>query len=254
MSPDSDRDPLPAAPIPAPPADRGSVGRGGALRAGMGAGVVALVAAVGAGAYGDVHSPELDRKLVAAVGTAVFVIFAVVALHALTGVVARMWPGRLGASRSSAVRVILRVVGYAVIVVSTLGLLAVPVGQLLLGGALTGIIVGVAAQQSLANFFAGIMLMFARPFAVGDHVQVHSGGLGGSYTGTVTDIGLTFVRIRGENGPVLLPNAAVLGSALAVTDSTDTPPAHSPPDHRSSDHRSPDHSVAAAAAIPPVGR
>lgn len=182
------------------------------------AAVLALAAAVLATTYGDLHGPETDRRVLATAGAAVFVTSAlVVALHSATNALAKMWPRRLGASRAAAVRVTARIIGYALILVTTLGLLAVPIGQLLLGGALTGIIIGVAAQQSLANFFAGIMLMLSRPFTVGDHIQLHSGGLGGSYTGTVTDMGLTFVRINGESGPVLLPNAAVLTSAVTLT-------------------------------------
>jgi len=58
------------------------------------------------------------------------------------------------------------------------------------------------------------MLMFARPFAVGDRIKVHSGALGGDYAGTVTDMGLTYVHLLGADGPALLPNAGVLNAAV----------------------------------------
>jgi hypothetical protein len=39
-----------------------------------------------------------------------------------------------------------------------LSMLSVPVGHLLLGGAIAGVVLGIAAQQSLGNVFAGLVL------------------------------------------------------------------------------------------------
>ena len=54
-----------------------------------------------------------------------------------------------------------------VIVLGTLQLLDVDLRTLLLGGAITGVVVGIAAQQPLSNFFAGLVLLFARPYVPG---------------------------------------------------------------------------------------
>ena len=42
------------------------------------------------------------------------------------------------------------------------------VEQLVVGGAVTGVLLTIAAQQSLSNLFAGVMLQFAQPFRVGE--------------------------------------------------------------------------------------
>lgn len=175
---------------------------------------LALVAAVLVTAYGGLHSPEGGRKIVAISGSAGFVIFAVTAVHSVSNQLTTFLAVRLGTGRAAVIRLVVRLVAYVLILLTTLSLLAVPVGRLLVGGAVTGVILGVAAQQSLANFFAGIMLMFARPFAVGDRIKVHSGALGGDYAGTVTDMGLTYVHLLGADGPALLPNAGVLNAAV----------------------------------------
>ncbi len=84
---------------------------------------------------------------------------------------------------------LLRVVGYLFISLTTLDLLGISVERLLFGGAVIGIILGVAAQQALANFFASIVLIFSHPFSVGDDIILFSGALGGKYEGRVVDLG-----------------------------------------------------------------
>ena len=59
--------------------------------------------------------------------------------------------------------------------VIALALFKVPVGQLIVGGALTTILIGIAAQQSLGNIFAGLVLLLSRPFNVGEAIQLRSG-------------------------------------------------------------------------------
>ncbi len=52
-----------------------------------------------------------------------------------------------------------------------------------------------AAQQSLSNVFAGMVLLLARPVDVGDPVLIRSGALGGELRGNVVEIGITYVRL-----------------------------------------------------------
>jgi small-conductance mechanosensitive channel len=92
--------------------------------------------------------------------------------------------------------------------------LDVELGGLLVGGAITGVVLGIAAQQTLGNFFAGLVLLLNRPFTVGQEIVLRSGPLGGEYDGRVTDISLFYVSMVTENGPVQLPNASVLMSAI----------------------------------------
>jgi small-conductance mechanosensitive channel len=104
--------------------------------------------------------------------------------------------------------------GVIVIAVCVLVVLRQPVGGILLGGALTGVLIGIAAQQVLANFFAGIVLLMVRPFTIADDIVLKSGPLGGEYEGLVTDMGLFYVKLQTSTGPVSLPNAGVLASAV----------------------------------------
>jgi len=59
-----------------------------------------------------------------------------------------------------------------------------------------------------------IVLLLARPVDIGDRVWIRSGALGGPLTGTVTEIGLTYVRLDAPDGPLHLPNSQVLAAAV----------------------------------------
>src|SRR4051812_49065408 len=49
---------------------------------------------------------------------------------------------------------------------------------LALGGAITAVVFGLAAQQTLGNLIAGLVLISVRPFKVGDRVRLQAGGPG----------------------------------------------------------------------------
>lgn len=112
----------------------------------------------------------------------------------------------------------MRLFGNVAIALLTLNLTGFSIGNLLLGGAAIGIILGVAAQQALANLFASIVLIITHPYTVGDMLRFNSGALGGVYEGKVTDIGLTHTKLKlAESGElVLLPNATVLSGATVT--------------------------------------
>jgi len=85
---------------------------------------------------------------------------------------------------------------------------------LALGGAAAAVVLGLAAQQTLGNLIAGIVLLSARAFRVGDQVRLQGGGLAGQVEGEVTSLGLLFTTLaRGEDS-MLVPNNIVLGSAV----------------------------------------
>jgi hypothetical protein len=115
-----------------------------------------------------------------------------------------------GPSHAAIVRYALVLVGAVTTLIITLGLLGIPIGQLVLGGALTSVFVGIAAQQSLSNVFAGIVLMLAHPFKVGDGIRLQAGALGGQVSGTIVEVGITYVRIASNTGVLSIPNSQVL--------------------------------------------
>jgi Mechanosensitive ion channel len=129
----------------------------------------------------------------------------------------------VGSAHAGIVRFAVLLAGGLATLIVTLQLFNIAVTQLVVGGALTGVLVGIAAQQSLANIFAGIMLLIARPFQVGDEVGIRSGALSGLIEGTVSEVSITYVRLETENGPIHLPNSQVLAAAVGPAGAVPSP-------------------------------
>jgi small-conductance mechanosensitive channel len=80
--------------------------------------------------------------------------------------------------------------------------------------AASAVIIGLAAQQTLGNLFAGVVLLSARPFMVGDRVRLQGGDLAGEIEGTVTSLGLLHTVLSNGEDLILVPNRSVLNVAI----------------------------------------
>lgn len=153
---------------------------------------------------------------IVAYGTAVlFGVLGAMATYGLAGQSRQILEPRAGTAHSAVVSYAFLIVGAFATLAITLDLFDVPVGQLVLGGALTSVFVGIAAQQALGNVFAGLVLMFARPFRVGDAIRLRAGALGGTIDGTVVDIGITYVRVDADGTVMSVPNGQVLNAVVS---------------------------------------
>ena len=81
-----------------------------------------------------------------------------------------------------------------------------------LGGALTAVVLGLAAQQTLGNLFAGTVLLSARPFRVGERVSLQGGGI--EVEGVVSSLGLLYTTFASGDDAIMVPNSVVLGQAV----------------------------------------
>lgn len=98
---------------------------------------------------------------------------------------------------------------FAIVIVAALGNLGVPTTSMvaILGG-LT-LAVGLALQDSLGNFAAGIMIILLRPYHLGDMVEIN-----GEY-GAVTDVKIFHTKIKTpQNKVVYVPNSEVIGGNI----------------------------------------
>lgn len=89
-----------------------------------------------------------------------------------------------------------------------------PLETLIAMGASITIAVGLAAQDLLKNVFGGIMLLFDRPFQVGDKIET------GKYYGEVLEIGLRATRIvTPDDSVVSVPNMELMNSSVSNSNS-----------------------------------
>jgi small-conductance mechanosensitive channel len=85
---------------------------------------------------------------------------------------------------------------------------------LALGGAVTAVVVGLAAQQTIGNLIAGTVLISARSFRVGERVRFQGGGLAGSVEGVVSGQGLLYTTLANGGDVIMVPNSIVLNVAV----------------------------------------
>ncbi len=103
-----------------------------------------------------------------------------------------------------AVAQLVRVLIVIAAVIMGLQLFGVPISGLLAFGGVSGIVVGMAAKDMLANFFGGLMIYLDRPFAVGDWIRSPDKDI----EGTVEYIGWRLTRIRTfDQRPLFVPNS-----------------------------------------------
>jgi small-conductance mechanosensitive channel len=144
----------------------------------------------------------------------VFCVLATSAVVGISGKIRTVFELRLGSAHAAVIRYAVLLVGLIITLAMTLKLFGVSVGQLLVGGAFTSVLIGIAAQQSMSNIFAGMVLLLSRPFKVGDAIRLQAGALAGSLDGIVTEIGITYIRLDTGESVMSLPNSLVLAAAV----------------------------------------
>jgi small conductance mechanosensitive channel len=122
----------------------------------------------------------------------------------------RMDPGTAGT-----VGFLIRLVSIAIVVVVALRLVGLSANSLAVGGAFTAVVLGLAAQQTIGNVFAGVVLQSARPFRVGERVRLRGGPMAGEVEGIVSNLGLFYVTLVDGANRLLIPNSQLL--QLAIT-------------------------------------
>lgn len=85
---------------------------------------------------------------------------------------------------------------------------------LAVGGAFTAVVLGLAAQQTLGNLVAGLVLLTARPFRLGERIRLQAGVVGGVTEGIVSSLGLLYTTLARGQDRILVPNNVVLASVV----------------------------------------
>ena len=121
---------------------------------------------------------------------------------------------RMDPATAGTVGFIVRLLVIIIMVVIALSIAGAKLQTLAVGGGFTAVIVGLAAQQTLGNAFAGMVLLSARPFRVGERVRFQAGAVGGSVEGVVSSLGLLYTTLTRGADQVLIPNNVVLAAAV----------------------------------------
>lgn len=96
-----------------------------------------------------------------------------------------------------------------VVIVAALGQLGVDTTSLIALVGAAGLAIGLALQDSLKNFAAGVLLIFFRPFKEGDFVEV------AGISGVAESITIFNTVMRtGDNREVIVPNGAIYADVI----------------------------------------
>jgi len=106
---------------------------------------------------------------------------------------------------------VIRIIGWSLVIYLIIaGIFKPPAATLLAVAASLGIAIGFAAQDIFKNIFGGIMILFDRPFQVGDKIEV------GDHYGEVVKIGLRSTRvITPDDSLVSIPNGDIMTRSVS---------------------------------------
>lgn len=117
--------------------------------------------------------------------------------------------GVITAHRREAIHHMLQIAIYVFAGLFVLALAGVDPGDLIVGAGVLGLVVGLAARQTVGAVLAGFVILFARPFEVGDWVEVDD------EEGVVTDVTLFNTELRTfDDEHVIIPNDQVSASNI----------------------------------------
>ena len=142
------------------------------------------------------------------------------AMIVLAGAVAKLIDARIGRRQldpatATRYRVLRRSIFSAIVFVGIMSaLLVIPqvraiAGGILASGAVLAVVLGFAAQRTIGNFIAGILIAFSQPVRLGDEVEIEGG------RGVVEEIGLTYTWVRLPDGDrLVVPNERLVAETL----------------------------------------
>ena len=96
-----------------------------------------------------------------------------------------------------------------IVIISALATLGVNVTSIVTALGAAGVTAGLALKDSLSNFASGVIIMFNKPFKVGDFLEIDA------LTGTVKQIDIMYTTLLTvDNKAILLPNSVVTTSKI----------------------------------------
>src|SRR3954451_1687223 len=134
--------------------------------------------------------------------------------RALGGALGPMLLRRVEPGTAGTIGFLIRLIALTTSILIALRVAGLSPQSLAVGGAFTAVIVGLAAQQTFGNLIAGMVLLSARPFRVGDVVRFQAGAVAGQVEGVVTSLGLLYTTLSQGDDRTMVPNSVVLSAAV----------------------------------------
>jgi small-conductance mechanosensitive channel len=144
----------------------------------------------------------------------VLVIFGWAFARAIGRGIAPMVFKRVDPATAGTIGFLIRLVTITVALLVALRIAGLDARTLAIGGAVTAVVLGLAAQQTVGNLFAGTVLLSARPFRVGERILLQGGAIAGQIEGVVSSLGLLYTTLASGDDRIMIPNSVILNMAV----------------------------------------
>ena len=165
---------------------------------------------------------------------AVFIaVFGVIAIKIIQKNLFKVLGGYISEDRAGFFRFLLSFIAYFTLILFIFTTLGIDISNILLGATFIGVILGIASQSLLSNLFASFVIIFGKPFKIGDRITVVTWQYGllmstyqheavkPGYTGVIKDINILFTTIVEDNGFTMrAPNNILMQALITNYDNT----------------------------------
>ena len=160
-------------------------------------------------------------------------VFGILAIKIIQKSSSKILSGYISEDKAGFLRFLLSFTGYFILVLFIFTTLGIDISNILLGATFLGVILGIAAQSFLSNLLAGFIILFGKPFKIGDRITIVTWQYGllmstyqheavkPGYTGVIKDINMLFTTFIEDNGFTMrAPNNILMQALITNYDNT----------------------------------
>ena len=184
--------------------------------------------------YSNYFSKNMLPKGYFSIIEAIFIaVFGILAIKIIQKSSSKILSGYVSEDKAGFLRFLLSFTAYFILVLFIFTTLGIDISNILLGATFIGVIFGIAAQSFLSNLLAGFIILFGKPFKIGDRITIvtwqygllmstyqHEAAKPG-YTGVIKDINMLFTTILEDSGFTMrAPNNILMQALITNYDNT----------------------------------
>ena len=184
--------------------------------------------------YSKYFSKNMLPKGYFSIIEAIFIaVFGILAIKIIQKSSSKILSGYVSEDKAGFLRFLLSFTAYFILVLFIFTTLGIDISNILLGATFIGVIFGIAAQSFLSNLLAGFIILFGKPFKIGDRITIvtwqygllmstyqHEAAKPG-YTGVIKDINMLFTTVLEDSGFTMrAPNNVLMQALITNYDNT----------------------------------
>ncbi len=170
----------------------------------------------------------LPKGYFSIIETIFIAILGIIAIKVIQKSSSKIFTRYISEDKAGFLRFLLSFITYFTLALFIFTTLGINISNILLGATFLGVILGIAAQSFLSNLLAGFIILFGKPFKIGDRITIVTWQYGllmstyqheavkPGYTGVIKDINMLFTTIIEDNGFTMRAPNNILMQALVT--------------------------------------